>query len=61
MSNTKDLYDQEFEQVKHLLNLLDLAKHEHLDVEFLHSFLGDYLHTQDIMQSLSYAMREWDL
>lgn len=55
------LYDERFTEVKHLLKLLDLAKHEHLDVEFLDTFLEDYLETHDVMLSLGHAMREWDI
>jgi hypothetical protein len=54
-------FDERFKEVKHLLALLDLAKHEHLDVEFLDTFLEDYLHTHSIVESIGHSIREWDI
>ena len=54
-------YDKHFAEINHLIMHIQLARLQHLDIEFLDTFLQDYLQTQNITQSINHALREWDL
>ena len=53
--------DNWFSQMQDVIEALEHARENMLDVEWLDSFLEDYVHTQDPAKSIQHANREWDL
>lgn len=54
-------YDQRFKELGAVLRALRQAEREYLDVEWLDTFLQEYVRTLDIPASIAHAAREWDL
>ena len=54
-------YNKYFEDLNALLVSIKWAKDNHLDAEWLGSFLEDYIQTKDIRTSIQHADREWDI
>lgn len=58
---TAQEFDQRFKSIAVLLDYIKRAQREHLDIEFVDSFLEDYRSTGDVLLSAAHAAREWDL
>lgn len=54
-------YDNHFAQLTQVMNALDWARKQSLDLEWLSSFLDDYCESNNIPAAIEYANREWDL
>lgn len=61
MESIAKRYDDHYTNIRFLLNYLELAQAEQLDVEFMDTFLQDYETTKNITASAWHAAREWDL
>jgi hypothetical protein len=54
--------EQRKQELQRFLNNLDWAEHNDLELEWLNSFFEDYASaTSNILESMAYASREWDL
>ena len=54
-------YNKHHENLQAFINALNWATQQSLDIEWLDAFLVDYVETTDILESITYANREWDL
>lgn len=61
LNELQKAYDDRFDLITRLLQYIEYAKANHLDVEFMDSFLQEYLVDQNIGMSIRHAAREWDL
>jgi hypothetical protein len=62
LNKLQEVYDKRFEDIQYLLNYIEWAKTNHLDIEFLDSFLDEYVaNGNDIMLAIKHSAREWDL
>lgn len=61
MMTVAEQYDQHFENLQRVVNALDWARKQDLDLEWLGSFLDDYCESNNIPAAIEYANREWDL
>ena len=61
LNDIQKQYDDRFEQIQFLLNYIKWAETNHLDIEFLDSFLQEFHHTGNILPAIKTAAREWDL
>lgn len=56
-----EAFDKKFAQLQQVVNALDWARRQDLDLEWLQSFLDDYCESNNIPAAIEYANREWDL
>lgn len=61
LNDLQKAYDDRFDLITRLLQYIKYAEFNHLDVEFMDSFLQEYLVDQNIGMSINHAAREWDL
>lgn len=53
--------DQWYADLRDVIYAIQWAKQNHLETEWLDSFLEEYTNTQDPKLSIYHANREWDL
>ena len=54
-------FDRTFAQLQQVVNALDWARKNDLDLEWLQSFLDDYCESNNLPAAIEHANREWDL
>lgn len=61
MTSALEHYNKRFEELQLVVNALDWARKQDLDLEWLDTFDEHRLQGYDIAQSIEHANREWDL
>jgi len=53
--------DKEYKEAETLFSCIEHAMKSNMHIEFIMSFLDDFMKTQDVIRSIEYANKEWDL